>query len=269
MTKVLSTLSALTLSLSTLYSSEVEMKASTGYFYTGASGKLIYQTPPVTGSSATFNFSQKTQAYFDSEIWVDVPFFPHIRLEYTNATLDGISDIEIQTDLNPQYIEFMKEFGLDLTQTFSQDSTLDVNFYDAIAYYQYLEKTPWPTIGVGAGVKSFKYVYSLNVVQSLDYQDYSGANVPMIYLYSRYYVPEAEFALESDLKWYIFGDSTIFDWRAKADLMVDFNKEFSAGVELGYRHMHFNIKGKDVDSVAGNATFSGIYFGLIGLYAKQ
>lgn len=256
-------LSLLTFSALNAEDVEVKMKAATGFFYTGAAGKLIYQTPPVSGSSATFDFSQKSQAYFDSEIWVNVPYFPHIKLEYTNANLSGESDINVNIDLK------INLYQLNINEDYQRDSRLDVNFYDAIAYYSYLEETPYPSVGVGFGMKTFKYVYDLDVYKSLTYQDYSGAKVPMLYLNTRYAIPVVDISLESDLKWYVFGDSTIYDWRAKADLMVDFDKEFSAGLEVGYRRMYFNIKGDDVDSVAGNASFNGVYFGLIGIYAKE
>jgi len=280
MKKYLLSLSMLTL-CSGLNAFELEMEMGSGAFYSAAPGKLIYQVTFLEGSSSTFDYTSQSLPYLWAEFKLKNPYVPQFRFEYLHVDVQGDSDIFLKDnleicklidDINPAIptIPGISKFSCNRTDghQFIQDSTLKVNFYDTFLFYSFFEDSIWPSIDTGIGYKSFHYSYDLILASTSDSElnlnDQGSASIPMIYFSSRYQVPVLDMGLEFNAKAYIFGDSQIYDYNIKTDLLVAFSKEISGGVEVGYRQSYFNIKGNDVEEVSGNINFSGMFFGVVG-----
>ena len=63
---------------------------------------------------------------------------------------------------------------------------------------------------------------------------------------------------------YVFGDSNVYDYKAKVDFLAKYSEKTDLGLEIGYKKTYLHIKGNDVDTVGGHMSTSGVYLGFIG-----
>jgi len=235
----------------------VEMDMGFGLFNSKAEGKLVYQTDFFTGSSAQINNDSQYHIYVWSDFDLELPYAPHIRLEYTRVRSSGTSFVHIETQ-NELINEFLQRVG---GNDFELNSILTHNMYDAFLYYEFFEDSGWPALSFGGGIKDFDYDYDVDIFEGVQFNDQGGAMVPMLYTKIRKDLDDSLMGLEMDVKYYAFGDSDMYDIRAKIDMMFELNKQIDAGLEAGYRSSYFNIKGDDVENVGGNMKYGGIFFG--------
>ncbi len=238
-----------------LIATEIDM--GLGLFSSKAEGKLIYQTDFFTGSSAQVNNDSQFHVYVWTDIDLEIWYVPKIRLEYTRIRSAGNSFVHIETQ-NDLINEFLERIG---GSDFVLNSILTHNMYDAFAYYEFFEKTAWPSVAIGGGIREFDYDYDVDIFEGVQFNDKGGALVPMLYSKVRKEFDDSLLGIEFDVKYYAFGDSDMYDGRAKVDMLFDLNENIDAGLELGYRATLYDIKGSDVDNVGGNMRYGGVFFG--------
>jgi len=261
------------LSLLSLSAFELKIDAGSGIQYTGADGKLVYAKDIWEGSSAGINHASSTNFYMWTDISSDQAYWPKMRLEYSHIKTEGSSKINVQSgDANIQALisaidSQLSAIGLSLN-SLSLDSHLTQSTYEGYLYYEYFEKSNYPTLGFGLGAKMFDFTYRATIVDGLEFTDNGQETVPLLFFKSRYELEkeedDAQLSFEVGAKVYVFGDSTIYDYLAKTDFMMKYNETTDLGLELGYKVSVYDIKGSDIDSVGGNMNNSGVFVGLVG-----
>ena len=239
----------------------VEIDTGFGVFNSKAEGIIEYQTDFFTGSSAKLDNDAQYHIYLWGDIDTKIAYVPKLRLEYTRIRSSGNSAVEIVTE-NDLINEFLNKIG---DNKFNLSSVLTHNMYDAFLYYEFFEDSSFPAISFGAGVKDFDYDYDVDIYSGVQFNDTGGATVPMLYGAIQKDLDNL-IALESDVKYYAFGDSDMYDIRAKMDVTFELNNKIDAGLEIGYRYTYFHIKGDDVENVGGNMKYGGIFFGFISKF---
>ena len=147
------------------------------------------------------------------------------------------------------------------------DSRLTQTNIETYLYYEFFEDTGWPTFGMGAGIKKFDIDYAVTIVEGLEFTDNGGDMIPLLYFKSRYIFDDkgngSSLAFEVDGKWYVFGDSTVYEYLVKTDFMMKYNEDTNIGLEFGWKQSLIDIKGDDIDTVGGHMGTSGAYLGLV------
>jgi len=248
---------------------ELEVDMGSGAYYTATQGKLIYQKDFWKDSSAKIEHKNSATIYTWAEFKSDQKNWPKLRIEFGHLDTKGHSYIHIDsTDtINDLVTAIEGQLPIDINNR-NYDSRLVQNTYEAYLYYEYFEKSDVPSIGIGAGVKNFNFAYSATLIEGLEFTDTGGETIPLIFLKSRYELEQeddgVQMAFEFDGKYYIFGDSNIYDFQLKMDFMMIYNEDTDLGIEFGYRSTLFDIKGSDVDTVGGDMQTSGVFVGLVG-----
>lgn len=150
------------------------------------------------------------------------------------------------------------------------DSRLVQNNYEAYLYYEYFEKSDYPSLGLGIGVKKFDFSYNATLIYGLEFTDNGGDTIPLIYARSRYNIFTESDAtalnFEVNAKVFIFGDSDIYDYFLKFEYMILYNSQTNIGLEFGYKETYIDIKGEEIDTVGGNMKTKGVFVGLVGYF---
>ena len=241
--------------------SAVEIDTGFGLFNSKAVGTIEYQTDFFKGSSATLDNDAQYHIYIWGDIDSKIDYVPKLRLEYTRIRSSGRSAVSIVTE-NELINEFLDRIG---GNQFELSSVLTHNMYDAFIYYEFFEDSSFPAISIGGGVKDFDYDYDVDIYSGVQFNDTGGATVPMLYG-AVYKELDKLIALEADTRYYAFGDSDMYDIRAKMEVAFELNAKIDAGLEVGYRYTYFHVKGDDVENVGGNMKYSGIFFGFISRF---
>ena len=244
---------------------DLEVDMGTGLFYSGAKGRIDYVEESFRGSNAVTDISSAANFYIWGDFKSNNPNFPKMRLEYLKISAEGGSQAHLQSptqeiqDLIDQYID-----PLQLNDK-NWNSQLQHNIYDIDLYYEFFEKSEWPSVGLGLGYKYFDYIYIMDIdlVPGLQFGDRDSSGAPMLFFTSRYDAPSIKMGFEADAKIYVFGDSEMYDWKLKMDLMFELDKDTELGAEFGYRQQYFNLTGSDVEKVTGNMTYEGIFVGAV------
>lgn len=233
-----------------------------GTYYAKADGVVVYQTDFFKGSRAGINNGYQPQLYLYADINPKREYFPMLHLNYTRIRSSGTSSVDIKTQ-NGILDEILEAINFD-DNVF--DSTLTYNIYDIFASYKVLkDRSYYPDINFGVGIKRFDYNYDVDVYSGVQFNDNGGSTIPMVYATLRKRVYES-ISAEFDSKYYIFGDSDIYDIAVKIDMYTPLNDEISIGTELGYRDMYSNIKGNDIENVGGSMRYQGIYLGVVSRF---
>lgn len=184
-----------------------------------------------------------------------VPIIPNARLEYTNSTADG---------------SVKKEFiynGYSFTPANNAKYDMNIQQVDAIVYYNILDNLAWITLDLGLEInfmtQSYKFSDAVNNVKEVT----DSIMIPMLYGRGRFEIPGTGFGLESELKYFTYGDSTVGDIRAKVDYTFDLSI-IDPAIELGYRHELIKTSTNDFSDLSNDTdiTMSGIYLGAMLRY---
>jgi len=249
---------------------ELEVDMGTGVYYTGAKGNLLYAKETWAGSTANIDHSSTPSVYVWSEFTTDQAYWPKLRVEFSHSETEGNSFIHIGGGPGDLIDKIEGELGgfVTLNNT-DYDSTLVQNTYEAYLYYEYFEKSAYPSVGIGAGVKNFDFTYRATLIEGLEFTDNGGDTIPLLFFKSRYELDndeDAQLAFEVNAKYFIFGESNIYDYSIKGDFMMAYNNTTDLGFEFGYRYTFIDIKGDDIDTVGGDMSTSGVFVGLVAQF---
>ena len=252
-----------------VYALELEIDMGGGSYYTGANGKLVYTKDFWKDSSAKIEHENSATFYVWTEFTTDKSMWPKLRVEFAQMETQGRSFVHISStpEINSLISAIEGNLPVHINDTY-YDSRLIENTYEAFLYYEYFQKSDYPSIGFGAGMKNFDFIYRATIIDGLEFTDNGGDTIPMLYFKSRYELgedgDEEKLSLEADAKVYVFGESNIYDYVVKTDFLMKYNETTDLGVELGYKKTVFDIKGADVETVGGDMTTSGVFFGVVG-----
>jgi outer membrane protein len=177
-----------------------------------------------------------------------IPLVPNARLEYTNTTLDGSgSGFAYNTMQYPSRTHY----------------EIKIQQIDAILYYNILDNLAWITIDLGLDFNFMDSSYQFSNNSKVS----DSIIVPMLYGRGRFEIPGTGFGLESELKYFTYGDSTVGDIRAKVDYTFDLTL-IDPAIELGYRHEIINTSTNDFSDLSNDTdiTMSGVYLGVMLRY---
>jgi len=251
-------------SVHSLLALDLKVDMGTGLFYSGAKGRIDYVEKSFNGSYAVTDIPSAANFYIWGDFESNNPYLPKMRLEYLKISAEGGSKAHLESSVDAinDLIKQLEPFGLNDKVW---NSLLQHNIYDIDLYYEFFEKSAWPSLGLGLGYKYFDYIYIMDIdlVPGLQFGDRDSSGVPMLFFTSRYDVPSIQMGFEADAKVYVFGDSDIYDWKLKMDLMFEIDQDTALGAEFGYRQQYFNLTGSDVEKVTGNMTYEGIFVGVV------
>ncbi len=248
MNKLLSTL-LLTAILGTVSQADVlRVEAGAGMWNQEPEGHIQYQDSP-SFSESDVGYSDENKMYLWVNIKHPVPVLPNIRLEYTPMEFSGTSTVPF----NYKNTAFLA----------GAQSTLTMDQYDAVLYYNILDNTGWTTVDLGLDIK---YIDT-----SFDASDSNGAIsegenlvLPMAYARVRVEIPATDIGFEGDIKYVSYKSSDVYDYRLKADYTFDLTA-VDLGIEAGYRFVNINIDHNDFSSLdtTGDIHVSGFYAGMM------
>ena len=252
----------LTTMSTSLMALDLELEMGTGLFYSGATGKIKYVEKSFQGSYAETDLANSGQFYIWGVLTSKNRYIPKLRLEYLKISADGDSKAHLQSS-DPEIQALIDELDQFSLNDQNWNSHLQHNIYDISLYYEYFEESDWPSVGLGLGYKYFDYIYIMDIdlIPGLQFGDRDSSGAPMLFFTSRYEAPSIQMGFQADGKIYVFGDSEMYDWQVKMDLMFEIDKSTQAGVEFGFRDQYFNLIGNDVENVTGNMRYQGIFVG--------
>ncbi len=258
------TLLALLVTTSSLSAVDLDIDMGTGLFYTGAKGRIEYTDEGFTGSYSEIDMQTSGQFYIWADLKSNIEYLPKLRLQYLKINAQGDSKLHLEadtSDLPPEY-----QIAIDIFNNRAWPSGLSHNIYDIYLYYEFFEEKAYPSIGVGGGLKSFDYAYNAELILPLHIGDRGGKSIPMLFITSRYEIPTLQLGFEVENEVYVFGDSNLYDARAKMDLLFELDDNSKLGLEVGYRKSYYDLRGRDVETFKANMSYSGIYVGVTGSF---
>jgi len=177
-----------------------------------------------------------------------IPLVPNLRLEYTKTTLDGKGS---GFAYNGVQYPAPTEYELSIEQM------------DATLYYNILDNLAWITLDLGVDFNFMEQSYQFGEQSAVT----DSLIVPMLYGRGRFEIPGTDFGLESELKYFTYGDSTVGDIRAKVDYTFDLFI-IDPAIELGYRYETINTSTNDFSGIHNDTdvTLSGVYLGAMLRY---
>ena len=210
------------LSSSLLQADLIRVEMGAGVWSHGTTGDLKDKN----GDDLDIGISQNM--YLWAYLKHPVPLIPNARLEYTNNKMDDT------------------------------DYELNIEQIDAILYYNILDNLAWITLDVGLDLNFMKQSYQFGTHSTTN----DSIVIPLLYGRGRFEIPGTGFGLETEVKYYTYGDSTISDIRAKVDYTFDFSI-VEPGVELGYRYNVIKTSHNDFSSLSydTDVVMSGVYLG--------
>ena len=194
-------------------------------------------------------YSDEDQLYVWANLKHPIPILPNVRLEYTPMEFSGTSTADFSYG------------GEDFTP--GAVSTLTMDQYDAILYYNILDNTGWTTIDLGLDVKYIDTSFKASQA-GLSVNESEDLVLPMAYGRLRFEIPATGIGLEGDIKYTGYKSSTVYDYRVKADYSIDLSA-IDLGVEAGYRFQRIKIDQEDFSSLdtTGDIDISGFYAGVM------
>ncbi len=186
-----------------------------------------------------------------SYLWLNVkhplPLLPNFRLEYTTPSFEG--------NTRKSFTWAGNTYGINAY------SKLELKQTDIVLYYNLLDNTFWATLDLGLDLKLVDYSYELRN-SSNTYSDSDSLAIPMLYARTRAQIPTTNIGLEADIKFISYGDTRLYDFRAKVDYTFDFVPVIQPAIELGYRTQKFKID-EGSEGTKTDFEFSGIYGGVM------
>jgi len=253
-------------SMNILSAYDFDYKMGLGAYYTGAEGKVSYIQESFNGSYANADLTTSSQFYLWGIVDLKTAYLPKMRFEYIKVAAEGDSKAHLQSD-NPDIQQLIDDYinnngVIDLNDQ-NWNSYLQQDIYDFSLYYAFFEDRVYPSIALGLGYKYFEYIYIMDIhyIPGLQFGDRGSSGAPYVYLSSRYDMPSINLGVEGNGKFYLFGDSQMYDWQVKLDMMFDLDQDTRAGLEFGYREQYFSLEGSDVENITGDMIYQGIFVG--------
>ncbi len=245
---IVATLAALTSGIA--QADFLRIEAGAGIWQSEPSGTV---TDKASGSSYIPSLSDDLgyQKENISYLWLNVkhpvPVLPNVRIEYTTPSFEGYTKKSFTWAGN--------------TYGINAYSKLEMKQTDIVLYYNLLDNTFWATLDLGLDLKLVDYSYELRNPLST-YSDSGSLPIPMLYVRTRAQIPTTNIGLEADIKYIGYGDTKLYDARAKVDYTFDIVPVIQPAIELGYRTQKFKIDEDSVDTKT-DFEFSGIYGGVM------
>jgi len=205
----------------------------------------------------TYTSAEKedTGAYAWIFIKHPLPIIPNIRLEYVSFSDEGTTTGKVNGIVLP---------------TVGAPTTVDIQEYDVIPYYNILDNTFWTTIDIGVDIKTIQSDSTVGAVNIAGIQVYKGDSssdttiVPLVYLRGRVEIPATNIGIESDVKAITDGTNTMYDVRAKIDYTFDFIPVVQPALEVGYRIQKLRVD--DGSSAQVDLKYAGPYMGIMARF---
>ncbi len=182
-----------------------------------------------------------------------VPLVPNVRIEYTKMDQSGNTD--------NAFIWNKKSYpkGSDYTSKLQQ--------VDIALYYNLLDNLAWLTWDIGLNAKIMQTTHEFNSATDHDASNDDFA-VPTLYTRVRAEIPTTAFGMETDIKYFAYGESSLSDIKVKVDYTLDFVPLVQPAIELGYRVEHIKALRDDFSSINSDSdvTLSGVYIGAMLRY---
>lgn len=229
----------------------LRVEAGAGVWNQDPKGHIQYQDSP-SFSNSDVGYSDENRMYVWVNIKHPVPVLPNIRLEYAPMEFSGTS--------NKEFDYQGKNFAN------GAQSTLTMDQYDAVLYYNILDNTGWTSVDLGLDVKYIDTSFTAN--DGVDFVNKSdGIVLPMAYARVRVEIPATAIGFEGDMKYVSYKSSDVYDYRLKADYTFDLSA-VDLGIEAGYRFVNINIDHNDFSSLdtTGDIHVSGFYAGVMARF---
>ena len=232
------------------------LEVGVGGWEQAPSGKLRYDAIGGLGGLDRSTETEDTQAYIWSIIKHPIPIIPNFRLEYANLTNHGLAS------------GAFKNF----TAPINSKTTLTLNQYDVIPYYNILDNTAWITLDLGIDLKIVESTYEAEGVNMpgistlTNYSDSETVIIPLLYVRTRVEIPATDIGFEADVKYITYDSSTIYDTRIKVDYTLDFVPIIQPAIEVGYRMQKIDLNDDSAGDVKVDLEFSGVYAGIFFRY---
>jgi len=233
----------------------VRVEMGAGMWNQSVTGDIQY-TGETAFTTDTLNYGSEGKSYLWAYIKHPVPIIPNLRLEYAAVEFEGT------TTQNFTYNG--KNFSG------SSVSTLTMDQFDAILYYNILDNTAWTTIDLGLDVKSMKGEFkAVSTPSGVNITESQSLVLPMLYGRGRVEIPGTDIGFEAEVKYLGYQESKVMDASIKVDYtLVDMIPFVDLGIEAGYRTQTINIDATDISSVDTSLTLDvdGVFFGIVGRF---
>ncbi len=226
----------------------LRVEAGAGIWNQEPEGHIQYQDSP-SFSESDVGYSDETKMYAWVNIKHPVPVLPNLRLEYTPMEFSGTSTTGFIYN------------GVSFSQ--GAQSTLTMDQYDAVLYYNVLDNTGWTTLDLGLDVKYIDTNFQAqDALSAGSVNESEDLVLPMVYARVRVEIPATDIGLEGDVKYIGYKGSDVYDYRVKADYTFDL-AAVDLGIEAGYRFVNINVDHNDFSSLdtTGDIHVSGFYAG--------
>ena len=198
---------------------------------------------------------EKTGVYAWIFLKHPLPIIPNLRLEYVSFSDEGTTTGKVN--------------GIGLPAG-GAPTTIDLQQYDVIPYYNILDNTFWTTIDVGIDVKVIQSDSTVGAVSINGFQLYKGDSssdttvVPLVYLRGRVEIPTTNIGIESNMKGITDGTNTMYDASAKIDYTFDFIPVVQPALEVGYRIQKLRVD--DGSNAQVDLQYAGPYMGIMARF---
>jgi len=238
---------------STIYADLINIGAGIGSWQQTPEGFMEYKdTANDSSGRDTSNENSVSNIYTWFYIKHYFPYVPNFRIEYSSLESDG------------QGSGTLTGFEIPVGSNFP--TTLEMNQFEIVPYYNLLDDTFFVNVDVGIAIKFIDY-QARGIAQELSlgnevYNEKGDFIAPLPYLRVRTQLPFA-IGAEVVLKYGALGGSSFTDLTMKVDYTLDFFPIINPGVELGYKMVDLDAEVEDGDTTSIiKLTFSGIFLGL-------
>jgi outer membrane protein len=249
MKKILISLASVVALSSAVNADLVRTEMGVGIWNPTSSGGASYRDGLATGSYKS-NGDDSNNMYAWLLVKHPLPILPNLRLEYTNITDTGY--------LKGEFKDFPGA-------TTGSTTTIDMNQFDIVPYYNILDNTAWTTVDLGLDIKVIDAKYDVSANSTfIGYHDTVTLAIPMVYGRVRVEVPATGFGLETDVKYITYDGSSVYDVSAKVDYTFDSGTFIDPALEIGYRVQKFDIDYTDgTERTTSDLKFAGFYAGVM------
>jgi len=216
----------------------IRAEVGAGAWISDNSGSVNYQGDNIELDNI-LGLEETTAPY----LWVNfkhfIPVIPNARVEVLKLGIDGTESLSKNFEFG----------GQEFTLSDKVESDLNLDQFDIILYYNFLDNLMWLTLDIGAGVKYYSGYLNLkndtaNIKERVD------IDFPIPILYGRVgaKIPFTNIGAEADLKYFRFEplvDAEMIDFRIKADINIIELFIVDLNVEFGYRVQRLMIDAED------------------------